>query len=359
MPSGTYLVQFDPQTFGAMTPADRQTVVSWVRTTNSGSTVLSPYIQEGVDYANKSGTEVIMAIDLRDVLDPRALSAKVKASEAIAKYQVDVEGATDILGSVRGVTLGITFGKKPYGKIKIDFGRDASPLAPAARALILEVLSNQGAMIDDFATWEAAVDRTQITLGGYLSAAGMRHIFSLIDAPVAEAVHSEARNQTIQTSPSDADSEAVASQKYFHAIATQLDDLRHHDSPQRIAQIGGWLDKYARKIDGLSMVNVCDEALDYGSYVSQQLRNAAAAIKGIGVRSRVRQVEGITRWEAPVTMGPTTTAGITTAGFTTTAVMVPSLVLITCRPISVSNSECARKSRCKRRRPARPLLVPS
>ena len=31
--------------------------------------------------------------------------------------------------------------------------------------------------------------------------------------------------------------------------------------------------------------------LNYGAYVSQQLRNAATAIQGIGIRSRVRQVD--------------------------------------------------------------------
>ena len=45
-----------------------------------------------------------------------------------------------------------------------------------------------------------------------------------------------------------------------------------------------------RKIDDLPMVNVDSDMLDYGAYVSQQLRNAAAAIQGIGIRSRVRTV---------------------------------------------------------------------
>jgi hypothetical protein len=41
------------------------------------------------------------------------------------------------------------------------------------------------------------------------------------------------------------------------------------------------------------MVNVDKDVLDYGEYVAQQLRNASAAIKGIGMRSRVRQVNAV------------------------------------------------------------------
>ena len=88
----------------------------------------------------------------------------------------------------------------------------------------------------------------------------------------------------------DQDPAAVASEKYFSSVNQYFEDLRDKE-PQRIAQYGVWFDKYARKIDQLPMVNVDSEMLTYGAYVAQQLRNAATAIQGIGIRSRVRQVD--------------------------------------------------------------------
>ncbi len=84
----------------------------------------------------------------------------------------------------------------------------------------------------------------------------------------------------------------MASQKYFSSVNQYIKDLRNKE-PQRIAQYGIWFDKYARKIDQLPMVNVDNDMLDYGAYVAQQFRNAGTAIQGIGVRSRVRQVENV------------------------------------------------------------------
>ncbi len=58
--------------------------------------------------------------------------------------------------------LGITFGEKPFGSIKVDFGADASLLKDVGAELLLEVLAKHGATIDDFATWKAKVDGKQI-----------------------------------------------------------------------------------------------------------------------------------------------------------------------------------------------------
>ena len=145
-------------------------------------------------------------------------------------------------------------------------------------------------MIDDFAKWEGKVNGKQLRLTGTLSAGGMRQIFSLMDPPTAAIV---AAPTSDDQGTGEQDTPVVATQKYFASISQYSKDLRNKE-PQRIAQYGIWFDKYARKIDQLPMVNVDNDMLDYGAYVSQQFRNAGWAIQGIGVQSRVRQVEGNT-----------------------------------------------------------------
>ncbi len=187
--------------------------------------------------------------------------------------------------------LGITFSEVPFGSIKVDFGEDATLLKTAAQPLLLQALANHGAMIDDFNSWTVKTEGTQIRLSGKFSATGLRQVFSLFDPPTASSLPTEEKagdpSQQQQEDPP-----VVATQKYFAAVNEYIRDLRNKE-PQRIAQYGIWFDKYARKIDQLPMVNVDDEMLDYGAYVSQQFRNAGTAIQGIGARSRVRQVENV------------------------------------------------------------------
>lgn len=291
LPDDSYVVQFDPRTIGALTPAGRQAVSRWISETEKIEPSFSPYIQEAISYCEKGGTEVIMAMDLADVVDPATVAEKLKASEVVTKAGLDAAAAADVLCSLRGVMLGVTFGEKPFGSIKVDFGKDLGPLKDVGPALLLDVLAQRGAMIDDFSSWKSKTDGKQIVLSGNLSATGMRKVFSLIDAPTAAEAIAETSGEPAQ-SASDQEPAVVATQKYFASVNQYFEDLRDKE-PQRIAQYGVWFDKYARKIDQLPMVNVDPAMLDYGAYVSQQFRNAGAAIQGIGVRKRVRQVQSV------------------------------------------------------------------
>ena len=51
------------------------------------------------------------------------------------------------------------------------------------------------------------------------------------------------------------------------------------------------MDKYARQIDRLPMLNVDGEMLDYGAYVSSRLRDSSMAVKGIGIQSKAKEMQ--------------------------------------------------------------------
>ncbi|MHB8972105.1 MAG: hypothetical protein ACYC3X_06870 [Pirellulaceae bacterium] len=161
--------------------------------------------------------------------------------------KVDAEELATVLVGMRGVMLGVTLGEKPYGSIKVDFGRDAKVLNGIAKQFLLDALAKHGAMIDDFQERKEAVKGNQVTFSGYFTRSRLRQVLSLLDAPVSTAVDD---NEPAQTSPSDIDPVAVVSQKYFKSIEHYFADLRDKE-PQRIAQYGIWFDKYARKIDQL------------------------------------------------------------------------------------------------------------
>lgn len=287
LPTNSYVVQFSDTVYGSMSPADRQTVSRWVRDTENAQR-LAPYLREAIGYADNAGTEIIMAMDLQDVLSPQRIKRAAQESAVITKAKLDVTSLAALMSGIQGVTLGITFADQPYGKIKVDFTADANLLGSVAQPLFLEVLGKHGAMIDDLKQWKGQVTGKQATLAGYFTDDGMRRVLSLIDEPATTAV---ADTDAAVQSASDADPTVVASQKYFKSVDSVLNDLRHHESPKTIYQYGAWFDKYARRIDRLPMVNVDKEMIQYGTYVGQQLRNASAAIKGIGYRTRVGEVQ--------------------------------------------------------------------
>jgi hypothetical protein len=188
--------------------------------------------------------------------------------------------------------LGVSFGDVAYGKIKVDFARDVSALSELAKPNLLTVLQERGLMIDDLNSWTAKAQGKLVTLEGELSESGLRLVSSLISPPTPALGGAEKE----PSAEAAADATAKATQAHFRAVNELLEDLRgKRGQAKTVGQIGVWFDNYARRVDRLPMVNVDKEMLDYSRYVSQQLRNSAMAIKGIGIRSGVRQAQETTQ----------------------------------------------------------------
>ena len=65
----------------------------------------------------------------------------------VAQRKLDQLSAA--LASVQGMMLGITVTDQVYGKVKVDFEQGVPLTADQAKPLLLETLSNHGAMIDE------------------------------------------------------------------------------------------------------------------------------------------------------------------------------------------------------------------
>lgn len=292
LPEDAYVIQFDKTSAALMAPANRQTVARWMRDLDARKGLsLSPYLSEAYHFANEHGTPVIMALDLEDAITIDAIRDRLENSkEALAKLNLEVEPMAKMLSGIRGLTLGITFGDKPFGKIKVDFNENISISPEAAKGVLLHALGNHGAMIDEFADWKPAVKDKQVTLEGNLEASGLRRLSSLFDRPPSLKEHEPAKTSTPQTKEQKV---LVASQNYFKRVTDLLDDLKQEQrgNPNyTMGQIGVWMNKYATKIDQLSVLNVDPELVDYGANVSDSLRAAYNQIRTGAARARTREV---------------------------------------------------------------------
>ena len=161
LPTSAYAVQFSSNVVGAMTPTNRQSVGRWIRETDSRTHPdLSPYLTEAFGYANGLGTPIILAIDLEDVATPDEVLAMLKASDKFAKQpDAELHRLAKVLAGIRGLTLGVTLGEKPFGKVKVDFAEELGVSPELAKAMMLHALAKRGAMLKELPDWIPQVER--------------------------------------------------------------------------------------------------------------------------------------------------------------------------------------------------------
>jgi hypothetical protein len=290
-PRGAMIVKFGPGLFGVRQPGDRQVVGRWIHETRSSNTArLSPYLQAASAVPDRVGTEIIMALDLTDALSPERVAEAVSNSDVLRDKSIDHKAAAAAITSIRGLTLGARVVKRVYGVLRIDFERDVTMLSDVAKPLLLEVLGNAGASIDELADWSVKVEPKRITLEGELTHSGLRRLFSFLEID-ATAVDAQDSN-TASTDPAMEPSvDPYKSRDYFHSIVRYLNDLKRERGASSYYTIAAWFDKYARRIDRLPILRVDKDLVNYGQRTVGQMRNCVEAIRGAGIRSGARSAQ--------------------------------------------------------------------
>jgi hypothetical protein len=289
-PKGAMIVRFEPNIFGLRQPGDRQAMSRWIRETKSREAVLSPYLQAAADVPDRVGTEIIMALDLTDAVNPERLEERMSQSEVLQKSSIDHKAAAEALTSLRGLTLGARVTKRVYGVLKIDFDRDVTVLADVAKPLLLETLGEAGASIDEFENWNAKVSGKRISLEGELTQSGLRRLFSFLEID-ATAVDGNEEKTALSDDPQAPSVDAYTSLKYFQSVNRYLYDLKRERGASSYYSIALWFDKYARRIDRLPILHVDKDLVDYGKRTVGQMRNCVDAIRGAGISSGARSAQ--------------------------------------------------------------------
>ncbi|HUT95237.1 MAG TPA: hypothetical protein VMY37_37635 [Thermoguttaceae bacterium] len=289
LPRDVYLVRFAPRTFGAMAPANRQAVWRWLYDLRSKKP-LSPYLQQAAVYSDEAGTEIIMAVDLEGVVGVQQAQNYLNAAELPSEAKKNVASLAQLLSGVRGVRLGIRLGSETFGKLAVDFRDEVSISPELAKTLFLGILANAGMSLADLESWQPAVSGKEASLQGKLSTDGLRRVLSVVESPSADV--SEGKPTAEAPSPDDPKQiMAVKSLEHFRSAVTLLEDIKK-DMKGNLANLSSmslWFDKYAKKIERLPILNVDEDLLEYSTYAARQLRNASLAVRGMGVRSAVRQ----------------------------------------------------------------------
>ncbi|MGE3314219.1 MAG: hypothetical protein AB7O26_03810 [Planctomycetaceae bacterium] len=284
VPSNAYFINFADKTLGVMYPGHRQAVARWIDfVKNSKESELSPYLKSAAEVLDDKTIQVVLAIDLKDMVRPHALKEKLANSEALKGKKVDLEALGQAITTLQGATLTVSLRDKAYGRLQIDFGGGIHVLTPVAKELILEALDDAGARIEEMKDWKMETSGGSVSLFGVLEPSGLRRIGSVLELPSAK-LSADSGTQAPE-GPT-----AKASKAYYDSVQTLVDDLRKtlRDNRDNHAV---WMEKYARKIDRLPVLNVDEQLLAFGAQSAERLRQSAVAKRSALVRSGVRKSE--------------------------------------------------------------------
>lgn len=283
-----YFGLFDNKTMGFMSPASRRDYAKWLRIAKSKDGVsLSGYLKEAAGIVSEA--PVVVAIDAEDTIDELRAMHGLKGCSASTMPSDQMEACARTIASVRGLTFAVRVDDGLLGKVRIDFQKSARPLANNAKDIFVELLANNGMLIDDFKNWSANVDGSTVTLAGPMSAAGLKQVLSLVselpsgtfEGDIANAPPSQPSDSAAQMNP-----QLSASQKYFKSTVSMLDELREFKA-QTSGQNASMHERYALKIDRMPIYNVDDELLGWGASISNHLRAVAMSLRGANIEKGI------------------------------------------------------------------------
>jgi len=209
------------------------------------------------------------------------------AWQAKDQSPISLVDVAKLLSDVQGIRIGVRIGEKQSSKIVVDLRTDASAIASFAKPLLLQVLADKGALIEDLQSWTVATKGNEISLTGTLSASGRRRLLSVVDSPVSENTLAQASS----VSPGEVPAmEAKKSREYFRTIVGMANDLKSDmRNLKNLASSQLYLDKYAKRIERMPILGVDEELLNYSAFVANTLRQATGSVKTMGIQSGVRQ----------------------------------------------------------------------
>ena len=280
-PSDAYFVSLESKQLGVVFPANRQ-FVSRLTQSNSGgmSSVYLAAAEKLVDRTN----QIVMALDLKEVPQPHRLRERLQASPALKPLSAKLESIEKLIAGLQGLTLRIAVGQSARGTLRVDFSESPQALGTQAKPVLLEALDGFGAKLPGLDQWMVKTVEKSIVLEGTFSTDALRRVFSLLELPSTK--FSTLRDEISDTpSPS---SKAPSSMAYFKGISVLIEDLRKTLGDTRDNH-AVWMERYARKVDALPILNVDDDLLAWGARIGETFRTMALAERASGIKSGVRK----------------------------------------------------------------------
>lgn len=288
---GGYNFVVAPGILGSMQPANRQAFSRWMSfASRSTRVVLSRYLRQALAQVGDD-QQIVMALDTTDMFDVAGVRRRLEKIKGLAGTS-QPEQLAGLIAGLKGVTLTIAVKNDIQGQLRLQFSQAVEMSPDLGKGLVLQALDKLGAHVDDLSTWTARVEGDQLILSGKMSRVGARQLMSPLD-PSSSVSQAESLNQMASESK---DPKVSASARYFHSVTTLLNELKRQKASS-MTKAAHWYNTYAKKIDGLPLLNVDPEVVTYGASIAETLRglgnlayNAGMGIKYIRNQSTIAEV---------------------------------------------------------------------
>ncbi len=283
LPRNAYVASIAPQALAIMFPANRQELAQWLSTTNTRkSAALSTYL--GNAFRDEARAHYVLACDTSNLLAIPQVKSRLRDSVSLREKEVDLEAYANILASLRGITLVANFNSAVDTKLQADFALDASPIRQYGRQLILEALEEQGISLPEMREWRMSVVGKSVRLEGRLGLNSLPLLAGFVAIPTSTVPN----GKEVPPDPSQFDKQLTAekaSKKYYDEVVRMIDDLRSKARGNQGYHMSVWVDRYALQIDRLPILNVDEDMLEYGTFVSSALRS----VRNVNMQTRANQ----------------------------------------------------------------------
>jgi len=304
-PANAYFIRLEATMLGVVCPADRQFAARWCGRTDGDDGALTPYLRAAVEKIVPD-TEYMFAIDLQDAVSEKRCRRRLEMDEfaSLAGKDINARRISEIVASLKGLTLFVEVGSEISGKCTIDFGQPTDELASYAKPMLTDALERVGASIDDIKTWKFSAKGSTILANGKLSTEGLRALCSIINPPnpghtdesgAADAndTADKAKDPAVATAPS-----AAASKQYYRAVSKIIDGFGKRVREASSLTAGAtYVARDARNIGRLPILNVDPELIKWALDVNMKLLEVGSALGVGGFQARAR-AEGVMNPEA-------------------------------------------------------------
>ncbi len=188
--------------------------------------------------------------------------------------------------------LAIDVDSRINAAVAFDFQGAPGPVAEYLKPLLIELLDDAGARIDDLSAAQVKVDGHSVSLVMPLSDPGLRRLMTMILTPISVNPSEYKPNpEYVKKNPPKPAAQTDVGQatlKYFNLVNNTMKDLQIlNRRAKEYDRTATWHDTYATKIQNFPTTNVDPEVVQYASYLAGGLQTLASSLRGLPVRYNV------------------------------------------------------------------------
>lgn len=286
-PNDAYFLLFADRELGVMSPANRQIASSWIKA-NGMSGNVSPYLANAIQ-SKPATAQILFAMDLQDAVEPGQVSASLAEVDELKNDVAKQNAWQALIVSLKGVRFSVQVDTEIEGTLEVDFGNDPAVLGKQAKDAVVSAFQRFGIGFDSVEKWHISQSQNSLILNGPMELQDLRRVMSLLELPSSNfsklaSVEPAKENET--------DKVVAASKEYFTSVSTLLDDLEREFKNNRDARrnfAATYMQRYAKRIDQLPILNVDKDLVDYAMSVSETLRSTSVTQGEANIEAGIRK----------------------------------------------------------------------